>query len=433
MKVQIKEYNADELNIALEDMSSKALDVVTSLQENGWMAYLVGGCVRDAILGIRPKDFDVATDARPEVIVRLFKGARIIGRRFKIVHVRRGREIIEVTTFRSAPDANNKLTMHRHAGDNTYGSIKEDVVRRDFTANALYYDPVKGIVLDYLGGIEDIQAQHLRLIGDTKIRFSEDAVRMLRMLRFKSKLGFDIDPDVFQDIEKYAYLIDAIPRARLFDEVFKFFHTGYGVTAWNVLKNSAFLDILMPMTYDHLQGHFADRVEKLIQLTLKNTDDRVKIGKPVIPAFFLSVILWHELIERINDVPSQKVDARRIYQLGEAIFKAQSDTILIPKRVSSQVIEIWAMQGALERRRPRTIISLLKQRRFRAAYDFLCLRAKIGEVDSKLANWWTDIQELGPQEQLSLIDRLASSSTHRRKRKSFNKRKTKVKTNNRQT
>lgn len=419
-----------DLGFNAKSMSENANQVVRTLQESGYEAYLVGGCVRDVLIGVEPKDFDVATDAHPDDIVRLFRRSRIIGRRFKIVHVRFGRhEIIEVTTFRAPPNKKSqswfsrkirKVAGKRLTDDNAFGRIQDDVQRRDFTINSLYYDPMGEEVIDYLGALDDIQNRNIDLIGNAETRFQEDPVRMLRLLRFKSKLGFKVDARLISQVNQHAHLLESIPAARLFDEVFKFFHSGYAIESWNELKVSPFFEILFPLTAKQIHSTQSQIIERLIVLALKNTDSRVETGKPVIPAFFFSVILWHPLQARLQSLP--EATRRRgdvFYQECFNVFAEQSKRIALTKNIASQIVDIWALQRQLEQRKPRTVQKVLANRRFRAAYDFLLLREKIGEVDSQLTDWWTQIQDTPLEQQNAIIDKMSYKQPSAKKRRKF--------------
>ncbi len=417
---QEQRYSADDLGIDLSDVSEGAMLVCKTLQDNGYDGYLVGGCVRDWMLGLHPKDFDVATNATPEQIRPLFKRARIIGRRFKLVHVHHKREMIEVATYRAAPG--NESSQHhkqsesgRVLRDNVYGSLGEDACRRDFTVNALYLDPIAKQVIDFQGGVEDLQNQHLELIGDPDTRFAEDPVRMLRALRFKAKLGFDIPDNLEVLIEKHQDHFKDVSNARLFDETFKMFHHAHAVESWHTLCEHGFLPILFPLTENQIEQD--DMVEDLVLRALENTDRRVAQGKPVIPAFFFAVILWHAYLAERRNNPNLSSGREGVYRAAENVFRRQYPVIAIPKRVSTVIIEIWDMQWHLEQRRVKSIDGLLENRRFRAAYDFLLLRHKIGEIEADIPDWWTRIQnedETGKREMVQALPRPKNQRRGRR-------------------
>ena len=411
-------YPSAEFGFDRSCISEAALEVIDGLQDAGFDGYLVGGCVRDLLLGSEPKDFDVTTDANPEQVRKLFRRARIIGRRFRLVHVRHGREVIEVATYRADPNQNSKRNWlgwaksskpnnGRILDDNVYGSIEDDAIRRDFTANALYYDPNSEQVLDFVGGVEDIRQHQLRMIGKPANRFAEDPVRMLRVLRFQAKLGLQPDSSITNAIMKQRGLIRDVPAARLFDEVLKMFHHAHGVKSWHLLQDFGFNEFLFRQTADALVNAEDDRWHRFIELALENTDRRISQGKPVIPAFLYAVLLWMPFNHHYHEVRRPKMSHNeQVWQAGEIVFAEQSRAIAVPRRVSTPAIEIWLMQGILERRRPKTIHSLLENRRFRAAYDFLLLRSRVGEVDSVLVEWWTDIQDQDHAGKQQMIDAL---------------------------
>lgn len=412
---QAVQYDAIELGIPMPEISEGSMLVCKALQQAGYDGYLVGGCVRDWMMDLHPKDFDVATNATPEQIRPLFKRARIIGRRFKLVHVHHKREMIEVATYRAAPGKNSQHHRQNDSGrvlrDNVYGSLSEDAQRRDFTINALYLDPIAGVVIDYKGGVEDVHQQHLRLIGDPDKRFAEDPVRMLRALRFKAKLGFEI-PDHLDDlIEKHKHHFDEVSNARLFDETFKLFHHAHAVESWETLEEHDFISILFPMTSQAIDRDLT--VEDFIFLALENTDRRVGQGKPVIPAYFFAVILWHVYLHERESIPNLPRGKEGVYRAAEKVFSKQYPVIAIPKRVSGIVIEIWDMQWHLEMRRVKSIDGLLENRRFRAAYDFMLLRESIGEIEPEVPQWWTKIQHQDEAGRRAMVQALPSPKPKR--------------------
>ena len=419
---QERRYSANSLGIKLAEVSEGAMLVCNTLQKNGYDGYLVGGCVRDWILGLHPKDFDVATNATPEQVRPLFKRARIIGRRFKLVHVHHKREMIEVATYRAAPG--DKVSHHhkqnesgRVLRDNVYGSLPEDASRRDFTINSLYLDPIAKQVVDFQGGVDDLKNRHLKLIGDPDKRFAEDPVRMLRALRFKAKLGFEIPVNLEELIEKHQHHFSEVSNARLFDETFKLFHHAHAVESWHTLSEHGFLPILFPLTEEVIEQ--GEMVEDFIIRALENTDRRVGQNKPVIPAFFFAVILWHVYLEERKNKPNLEKGREGVYRAAENVFRKQYPVIAIPKRVSTVIIEIWDMQWHLEMRRVKSIDGLLENRRFRAAYDFLLLREAIGEIGAEVPEWWTQIQnqdDAGKREMVQSLPRPKKQLSGQRKR-----------------
>ena len=389
--------------------------VCKTLQQHGYDGFLVGGCVRDWILGLHPKDFDVATNARPEQIRPIFKRARIIGRRFKLVHVHHKREMIEVATYRAAPQNESQHHRKNESGrvlrDNVYGTLQEDALRRDFTINALYLDPVAGQVVDYQNGIEDLQHAQLKLIGDPDARFAEDPVRMLRALRFSAKLGFDLPPVLEDLIEKHKHHFKEVSNARLFDETFKLFHHAHAVESWKSLSKHGFISILFPSTAKNIKRDA--KTEQFIMQALENTDRRVSQGKPVIPAFFFAVILWHAYQQERENTPGLAQGKEGVYRAAERVFRQLYPTIAIPKRVTTIIVEIWDMQWHLEMRRVKSVNGLLDNRRFRAAYDFLLLREKMGEVSAELTQWWTRIQNQPESGRRDMVQALPSPKPKR--------------------
>lgn len=406
-------------------MSPNAFSVVQRLQEAGHDGYLVGGCVRDLLIGRQPKDFDVATDASPERISALFGRSRIIGRRFRLVHVTFGRgynrEIIEVATYRAPPENSSgrkpggrpvRSRRGRILDDNVFGTIDADAVRRDFTVNALYYDPVGETVLDFVRGIEDARRRTLKIIGNPEQRFKEDPVRMLRLVRFKAKLRLKIDPHSARKISQCAGLIDDVPGARLFDEVFKLFHQGTAVEAWKQLNQTPLAGRLFPQTVECLEdGEPGHRFGALVEAALGNTDSRVRSGFPVIPGFLLAVILWHPFKTEWKRSGKGRMNRGDGFHLAATrVFERQSRSIAIPYRVRHIAIEIWKFQQWLEDRNPRSIVRLMEQRRFRAAFDFLVLRQATAEVSPEVAEWWTEIQESDRHQRRRMIQCLPAPS-----------------------
>ncbi|HAU69283.1 MAG TPA: polynucleotide adenylyltransferase PcnB [Gammaproteobacteria bacterium] len=411
--------SVDDARINPSKISANAIQVVERLQQKGYQAYLVGGCVRDLILDLKPKDFDVATDATPEQVKRVFsRNGRIIGRRFKIVHVRFGYDVIEVATFRASPDDRERVGNHemseseegRLLRDNIYGSIDEDVIRRDFTANSLYLDPVKLEVLDFLGGVDDISAKKLVSIGDATTRFREDPVRMLRVVRFAAKLGFDMESEALSIIENEGKLLSHVSPARLFEEVLKLFHGGAAHRTYEKLREYGLFKYLFPFTD---QMAVLD-VEGMPELALKNTDIRVLAGKPVIPAFLFACMLWDPVkadAHVLMDDGAKEKEAWRV-AMNDAL-RDQNQYVAVPRRLAEIIMDIWTIHFKLVHRSPKTIHSILENRRFRAAYDFLLLRTRVHEVDEDISEWWTRIQEVDTQEKNDMIERLSERRSKR--------------------
>ena len=394
--------------------------MIDKLRRGGFEAYLVGGCVRDLLLGVVPKDFDVATDATPEDVRSVFPRVRLIGRRFRIVHVRMGREVIEVSTFRRTLD-DEEDTQPQHLSeegiilrDNVYGSIDEDAFRRDFTVNALYYDPVDDVVLDYCNGMEDIAGRTLRLIGEPEQRFREDPVRILRAIRFAAKLDLQLDPATHDAIAPMCEMLNAIPPARLFDEFTKMFMTGHGEQAFELLCQHELVDILFPLPPD------GDTVPRL---ALASTDRRIKEDKPVTPGFLLAAFLWPEYVDRADLALANANGSRQRAEaageeLARSVLVAQQSTIAIPRRHSWFVRDVWRLQPMLDRRPQRNVNKLLAHPRFRAAYDFLLLRVEAGDAPEELGQWWTEVQTREGQEPGERPPRDQPRRRRRRRRRS---------------
>jgi poly(A) polymerase len=410
-----------EHTISRASISSSALKVLYRLKEAGFQSFLVGGGVRDLLLGREPKDFDVATGATPDEIRRLFRNCRLIGRRFRLAHVRFGREIIEVATFRGRHDDQSHDdgdSAHSEQGrilrDNVYGGIEDDAWRRDFTVNALYYDIKDFSVVDYVGGLEDLKAGTLRLIGDPEQRYREDPVRMLRAVRFAAKLGFRIHPDSEDAIHELYYLLEDIPSARLFEEVMKLFLGGCAVTTFELLRHYDLFRRLFPMTEEALSHEEQGFPITFVLRALENTDKRLAEDKPVTPAFLYAALLWEPLRLRTQALLDQGMTALEAAQLaGNQITAEQIQATSLPKRFSFPMREIWMLQSRFERRRGKAPYRMLEHPRFRAAYDFLLLRSETGEVPSELADWWTNFQTLNAGER----DKMVESAPARKKRR----------------
>ena len=400
----------DQHCISRKNISDSALKVMSRLRSKGYQAYLVGGAVRDLLLGGHPKDFDIATDATPEAVHGLFRNSRIIGRRFRIVHVRFGREIIEVTTFRGHHDSagedqvgSGNQSRQSASGlllrDNVYGTLEEDAARRDLTVNALYYDAGSFNVFDHVHGLQDLERRSICIIGDPATRYREDPVRMLRVVRFAAKLGFSIDEDTAGAIPDCAHLLAEIPAARLFDEFLKLFLAGYGAATLEQLLRHDLLQYLFPATDAHL--HRDAHALALVRAAMANTDQRIAQDKPVTPAFILAALLWPEVkheaqhLEQRGDPPMIAMHSAAQLTIAEACRH-----LSIPRRFSQPMREIWEFQLRLERRHGKKAAELVEHRRFRAAYDFLLLREQAGEETGGLGPFWTDFQQLPLEQRL---------------------------------
>jgi len=406
----------DEHPISRANISSSALKVLYRLKEAGYQAFLVGGAVRDLLLGLIPKDFDIATNAHPDQVKQLFRNCRLIGRRFHLAHVRFGYEIIEVATFRAAHTAIDEDNSVDEAGhrvmdergrivrDNLYGTIEEDVWRRDFTANALYYNISDFSVWDYVGGVADARDRVLRLIGDPETRYREDPVRMLRAVRFAAKLGFTIHPDTLAPIPKLAWMLDGVPPARLFDEINKLFLSGSARDAFAMLGELGLIEHLFPDVAKAL-GSNDDPAVRLLHLGLEGTDERVRADKSVTPTFLFAVLLWPAIRRAYDRVAHDEgAEMGDLMAAAEQVSTRQQSRIAIPKRFTLPMREIIGMQPRFERREGKRALRLLAHPRFRAAYDFLLLRAASGEVSEELAAWWTDIQTANEEERVARVE-----------------------------
>ena len=397
--------------------SENALKVVQRLHQAGYEAFLVGGCVRDLLLGKSPKDFDVATDAHPERIRALFNSARIVGRRFQIVHVRFGRDIIEVTTFRAPANEEGKVTEDGMLlSDNVYGTYEQDVMRRDFTMNALYYDAENDEVRDLVEGGRDIEQKTIRLIGEPEVRFREDPVRMLRAARFEAKLGFEIEDSAVDAIHRLGHLLQEIPPARLFEEALKLLMSGHGEASFESLCKHKLLGWLFP---DHAteDSEASKRANTLIKLALASTDKRIQEGLPVTPAFVLAALLWWPYLQerqRLSEEGSTKLAAS--HEAAFNFITRQQFSVSIPKRFATPMRDIWHLQARLHNTKGKKPAAIARHKRFRAAYDFLLLREASGESLNNLGAWWTTYQEENP------ISRTEASPPRRKRRPKSRKR-----------
>jgi poly(A) polymerase len=409
---------AARFGVANEGVSGGAMQVIERLQGKGFHAFIVGGAVRDLLLGFKPKDFDIATNATPEQIKPLFRRAFIIGRRFRLVHVLAGAETIEVSTFRAAKDVNDTDSDEhgRILSDNVFGSQADDAARRDFTVNALYYDPVAEEIWDYLGSLKDVKARQLRLIGDPETRYREDPVRMLRAVRLSAKLGLAISTKSRTPIKRLAPLLSHVPPSRLFDEMLKLLLSGHAVLALSTLRREGLHHGLLPLLdviLEQPQG------QKFIELALADTDERVREGKPVSPSFLFATLLWHDVNQAWE--ARKKAGERPIPGLHAAmddVLERQAEQLSIPKRFVGVMKEIWTLQPRFEQRSGQRPFRLLETERFRAAYDFLALRSKSGEMPAELAQWWLAFQNAEGAMRTDLLrqDERTPGGTKRRRR-----------------
>ena len=419
-----------EHTVSRANISKNALKVLYRLKDAGYQAFLVGGGVRDLLLGRRPKDFDVATDALPEEVRALFSNCRLIGRRFRLAHVRYGRELIEVATFRAMGNASgdDSHVVHesgRILADNVYGTVEDDAWRRDFTVNALYYNIADFSVWAFANGQNDIDARCLRIIGDPERRYREDPVRMLRAARFAAKLGFEVHPDAAQPIPEMAHLIDDVPAARLFDEFLKMFQHGYALASYQQLRRLGLFRHLFPLTDERLATAADDREERMIEAALSNTDKRVREDQPITPMFLFGVFLWPSVSDRATQLMEEEncSISQALVSASTEISLLQGQRIALPRRFSFPMREMLQLQPRFLNMRGRRGMSLLDHRRFRAAYDLMLLRAQVGEVDDEIVNFWTDIQGQTPEKQREVFGaggarRRRSSSRNRRQKSS---------------
>jgi poly(A) polymerase len=429
-----------EHSISRAAISPNALKVLYRLKEAGYQGFLVGGAVRDLLLGLRPKDFDVATNALPDEVRRLFRNCRLIGRRFRLAHVFFGSEIIEVATFRAAaaPEredaedadvdaetASEDSTLEpitpefsppsdsehrafdlrgRILRDNIYGTIEEDVWRRDFSANGLYYNIEDFSIWDFVDGMSDIKARRLKLIGDPETRYREDPVRMLRAVRFAAKLDFSIEPATEGLLQQLAYLLDGVPPARLFDEVLKLFLSGFGAKSYRLLKQYGLFEHLFPQSAAAFALPPYAYAGEMLELGLANTDARIAADKPVTPTFLFAVLLWSAVLRELNERQAGPTpDLALLMQACDTVLRTQQSRVAIPRRFAIPMRELLMLQPRFARRSGVKSLSLLQHPRFRAAYDFLLLRAQVGVADPELAKWWTDIQVLPQEERVALV------------------------------
>lgn len=411
-------------------ISPNALTVIKTLQQNGFPAYLVGGGIRDLLLEGTPKDFDVATSATPEQARKLFRSAMIIGRRFKIVHVRFGREIIEVTTFRGHHDVGDGKSGARSDNgmllrDNVFGDIESDALRRDFTVNALYYNPVNGELMDFANGLEDLDQRVLRIIGNPSERYTEDPVRMLRAVRFAAKLGFRLDPDSARPIEELCSLIAHVPPARLFEEILKLLLGGSATATFELLRQEKLLPYLFPGLDQCLQYN-DPFTEQLVQYTLLNTDKRIRQNRRVTPAFIYAAFLWPPLQRAMQKQIEKNAvhPAQAMQYVSQDVVGQQLACTAIPKRFLIPMREIWNLQWRLIHREGSKAAELLQHPRFRAAYDFLILREQAGEDLNGLGHWWTQFQSADEVKQTSMLAELGGQTKRRKPRRRRRKPKT---------
>lgn len=420
---RVRVYPRSEHTISRSQISEHALKVLYRLQKSGYEAYLVGGCVRDLLLGREPKDFDVVTNAHPEQIRAVFRNCRLIGRRFRLAHVHFGSEVIEVATFRGAVDEQSDEQVTNDEGrllrDNVYGTIEQDVWRRDFTVNALYYNIKDFSVVDYSGGMDDHKSATLRLIGNPDTRFREDPVRMLRAVRFAVKLGFNLDPACQQAIPGAAELLYSIPSARLYDEVLKLFLSGYALQTFEMLRHYGLFQVLFPDVEKSLAIEENGFPKLLLVKALENSDNRIAEGKTVTPYFLLAAFLWEPVRMQTRRNAARGMDDYTAFQSAASeVLSRQVKSTAIPRHVSIAMREVWNLQPKFEQRTGLKPARLLTHPRFRAAYDFLALRAETGDIEAELAAWWGKFQNAdeAAQKKMTQPSRNLKNNRTRRRR-----------------
>jgi poly(A) polymerase len=404
-----------EHGVSRKDISPNALRVLYKLREGGFQGYLVGGAVRDLLVGGHPKDFDVATDATPEQVKSLFRNCRLIGRRFRLAHVVFGREIIEVATFRANVDDGSGDRETEDGGrllrDNVYGTIEDDAVRRDFTANALYYAIEDFSVRDYVGGYQDCQDRLLRLIGDPAERYREDPVRMLRAARLAAKLGFTIEAETARPIPELAHLLSAAPPARLFDECLKMFLAGHAETSFMTLEDHGLLPALFPETAVALETNRSGALRTMLLQGLRSTDERIARDKPVTPAFLFAALLWPAYCRELAVLQKSGTDPLVAQQrAADRVTLHQAQRIALPRRFSMPMQEIWLLQPRFNQRVRKRVFRLLAHPRFRAAFDFLELRAFGSPEVAEDVAFWREAQAQAPEQ---LAERLEAKAPRR--------------------
>ena len=433
----------DEHGLSRQDIEHSALDVLYGFKRAGYEAHLVGGCVRDLLLGLEPKDFDIVTSAEPDQVKMVFKHrCRLIGRRFRLAHVRFGRTVIEVATFRGSSENKTQTNRQDRFGrngkysgaahevddtgrvvrDNVYGTIEEDVWRRDFTINALYYNIKDFSIIDYTGGLDDIEKGQLRLIGDPETRYREDPVRMIRAIRFAAKLGFNIEEKTEKPIFELAPLLLDVSHARMFEEVLKLFHSGVAVQVFEKLRHYGLFEHLFPQTEHVLSEEQNGFPRMLVIEALKSTDKRIREGKSVNPSFLFSALLWEPMLQRRAEYLEEGLPKQEaLYAAADDVIGEQIKCTAIPKRFTAQIREIWSFQYRLPNRYGDRAVKLREHVRFRAAYDFLGIRAAAGETDlQEVFDWWTEYQEKNPVDQVVFANALERPERKKRPRKNRN-------------
>ncbi|HRI93264.1 MAG: polynucleotide adenylyltransferase PcnB [Candidatus Accumulibacter sp.] len=414
---------ASQHGLQREQISRGCRQTVEALQENGYQAYIVGGAVRDLLAGLTPKDFDVATNATPEQVRRCFRRSRIIGRRFQIVHVNMGVETIEVTTFRGhhgeqGEHGGNKAqtdAQGRLLRDNVFGSQSDDAARRDFTVNALYYDPSSETIIDYHHGVADLQQKTLRMIGDPKTRYREDPVRMLRAVRLAAKIGLAIDPAARRPIREMADLLDNVPPSRLFDEMLKLLTSGHALRCVTRLREEGLHAGVLPLLDVILEQPLGER---FVALALEATDRRVEEGKPISPGFLFATLLWHQVLATWEPLKSRgEPPIPSLFVAMDEVLHVQAEKLAITRRIAGDIKDIWGLQPRFEQRSGKRPYGVLQQPRFKAGYDFLLLRAESGEIDPAIGDWWSEFLHAGDEARAEMLLPAAPASVKKRRRR----------------
>jgi poly(A) polymerase len=411
---QLVIYNAFDKSITVNKISKYAVSIVRTLQSKNFLAYVVGGAVRDLIIGLKPKDIDIVTDAKPYEIKTMFPKSQVIGRRFQLVHVKKGGDFYEVSTFRSdvsknyicKPDSPKKNNHKKYSTDDSeFGTIHEDAFRRDLTINALYYDPVKEQVYDFNGGIKDLLDKRITVIGPPEIRFTEDPVRILRIIRIAAKLNFQIPSDIEKHIYSKFHLIKDVSKSRLFDESLKMFLHGQGLASYELIRRFNGLKFLVHISK---KNRINETSNQLFEAMLKSTDLRVKQKKYVSPHFLFAVLLWPNLLNHVSKLEKERSVVRKLMSISsKTVLAKQASIISIPKRYLFKIIDIWNLQIPLVERRKKDHQFLINHPCFRAAYDLILLRETIGEKLNDAGRWWTEYQNGNKCEQAKLLDEKA--------------------------
>jgi poly(A) polymerase len=414
-------FGQDRHAITPDRLSHCARRTCEGLQKAGYQGFVVGGAVRDLLLGRDPKDYDVATDATPEQVHAVFRRSRIIGRRFRLVHVLCGNDVVEVSTFRAAQgdgdggDDQKKDAHGRLLRDNVFGSQEEDAIRRDFTVNALYYDPSRSEVLDWCGGMRDLDARVLRMIGDPEERYREDPVRMLRAVRLAAKLGLEIEPATRAPIARMAPLLDHVPRSRLFEETLKLLLSGHAVACVERLRREGLQGGLLPLL-DVILAHPVG--ERFVTLALESTDARIRDDKGVSPGFLFAALLWHEVLATWRARQAQGLaPVPAMHEAMDEVLTVQAEKLSVPRRYGADMKEIWLLQWRFEQRSGRRPWRVLESEKFRAGYDFLLLRCESGEVDAELGEWWTEFQDADETRREALLQPADAANPKKRRRR----------------